>query len=169
MSDARALEDVRVAYGEEDVLALLHGDAHDVGHGLHPELLHGLAVLLLGAVLFGAATIAAAGRGRWLAGGGASSWSSRVGMPTDDPDELSSSLSSSAATFAAMAPAALYYALSLSVERIRAAPSLTLPVRWKRLAGVAANRSRVAQAPASRRYFIDSRRDGFLSILFSFP
>ena len=62
----RALEDVRVADREEDVLRLLHGDAHDVGHGLHAELLHGLAVLLLGAVLLRAAFAGSAGRGRGL-------------------------------------------------------------------------------------------------------
>mmetsp|Transcript_20509 Transcript_20509/g.54364 ORF Transcript_20509/g.54364 Transcript_20509/m.54364 type:complete len:213 (+) Transcript_20509:338-976(+) len=48
---ARRLEDVRVGDDEEDVLALLHGDAGDARHRLHPQLLHRLAALLLGPVL----------------------------------------------------------------------------------------------------------------------
>lgn len=39
------------------VLALLHCDAHDAGHGLHAQALHGLAALLLAPVLLGAAAL----------------------------------------------------------------------------------------------------------------
>mmetsp|Transcript_20517 Transcript_20517/g.54389 ORF Transcript_20517/g.54389 Transcript_20517/m.54389 type:complete len:215 (+) Transcript_20517:338-982(+) len=47
----RRLVDVRLGDHEEDVLALLHGDAGDARHRLHPQLLHRLAALLLGPVL----------------------------------------------------------------------------------------------------------------------
>lgn len=39
------------------VLALLHCDAHDTGHGLHAEALHGLAALLLATGLLGASLL----------------------------------------------------------------------------------------------------------------
>mmetsp|Transcript_4765 Transcript_4765/g.14583 ORF Transcript_4765/g.14583 Transcript_4765/m.14583 type:complete len:280 (+) Transcript_4765:71-910(+) len=60
----RRLEDVRFCDDEEDVFALLDGDAHDAGHGLHAELLHGLARLLLAARLLrarGSIAVAALG------------------------------------------------------------------------------------------------------------
>mmetsp|Transcript_9063 Transcript_9063/g.31078 ORF Transcript_9063/g.31078 Transcript_9063/m.31078 type:complete len:296 (+) Transcript_9063:1139-2026(+) len=63
----RRLEDVRVRDGEEDVLGLLDRDADDVGHALHAELLHGLAVLLLRAVLLALGALA----GLAALGGGA--------------------------------------------------------------------------------------------------
>merc|ERR1719271_2021944 len=52
---------------EDDVLGLLHRDADDVGHALHAELLHGLAVLLLRAVLLALGALA----GLAALGGGA--------------------------------------------------------------------------------------------------
>ena len=49
----RRLEDVGLRDDEEDVLALLDGHAHDARHGLHTQLLHRLARLLLAARLLG--------------------------------------------------------------------------------------------------------------------
>mmetsp|Transcript_59174 Transcript_59174/g.163387 ORF Transcript_59174/g.163387 Transcript_59174/m.163387 type:complete len:258 (-) Transcript_59174:110-883(-) len=52
---AWALEHVRPRDDEEDVLRLLDGDADDVRHRLHAQLLHGLAALLLRPVLLASA------------------------------------------------------------------------------------------------------------------
>mmetsp|Transcript_6737 Transcript_6737/g.18039 ORF Transcript_6737/g.18039 Transcript_6737/m.18039 type:complete len:216 (-) Transcript_6737:70-717(-) len=53
----RALEHVWCLDDEQDVLALLDCDACDAGHGLHPQLLHGLPALLFRAALLATATL----------------------------------------------------------------------------------------------------------------
>mmetsp|Transcript_20515 Transcript_20515/g.54380 ORF Transcript_20515/g.54380 Transcript_20515/m.54380 type:complete len:207 (+) Transcript_20515:338-958(+) len=58
----RRLEDVRAGDDEEDVLALLHGDAGDARHRLHPQLLRRLTALLLSPVALSALAAGAVGR-----------------------------------------------------------------------------------------------------------
>mmetsp|Transcript_26771 Transcript_26771/g.78860 ORF Transcript_26771/g.78860 Transcript_26771/m.78860 type:complete len:202 (+) Transcript_26771:324-929(+) len=53
----RRLENVRLLDDKEDVLRLLDRHAHDARHGLHAQLLHGLAALLLAAALLLPGTI----------------------------------------------------------------------------------------------------------------
>mmetsp|Transcript_20518 Transcript_20518/g.54393 ORF Transcript_20518/g.54393 Transcript_20518/m.54393 type:complete len:209 (+) Transcript_20518:338-964(+) len=58
----RRLVDVRLGDHEEDVLALLHGDAGDARHRLHPQLLRRLTALLLSPVALSALAAGAVGR-----------------------------------------------------------------------------------------------------------
>ncbi|GIL64440.1 hypothetical protein Vafri_18361, partial [Volvox africanus] len=52
----RALEDIWRLDNEEDILALLDGDARDALHGLHAKLLHRLTALLLATALLATCT-----------------------------------------------------------------------------------------------------------------